>query len=362
MESFESNLSNFLTILEQLSDQKSQSNRDLLSFWRDSFFQYISKMKRPKHIDKHPRRFFHLHAMNYVLEKTKPILVWNLCVGNSKTSVPVLEKFIELAKQKQSIFYWINIDFIPELKIFNQSFLKDYFSSALIKKLGPFEYIEYKNIKIFNITGYLEDFFKQSSILSSVREFPSQILLCLDGISNIAIEPANWLEWWNHLTSILMKYFSGWYFTLLYPSTLQEKFDFYYNVVLLKHHIPLQWIETSLVDITTDTKGKLHFSSEPLGFTKFSATTIDEFLSVYPISNSNIIFRFFSNESKSLLVYQALYLTEESLRLLVNKSVTTFIGHKEIDELLFEITNDFYDNKDQNFVKSIPYIGFNENL
>ena len=57
-----------------------------------------------------------------------------------------------------------------------------------------------------------------------------------------------------------------------------------------------------------------------------------------------------------------MYITEESLRKITNKQALGYIGHKEIDSILFNSTNDLYLNNGQNFVKSIPYMGFQEKI
>ena len=355
MISFETTLIQFLQELEQRAKNRLETDREVIKFWQDSFHQYIAKMKLPKEINDNPRRYFHLHAMNYVLRTCSPTIVWNLCVGNIKTSIPVLEQFLEVASQKQTSCYIINIDFVPELKSFNTKFLSNYFPASKRKQVDSLEYLENKNIKIFTITGALEDYFELFTNYFKV-DTHDQVILCLDGISNVAVKPDNWLGWWNKVNEILKNHFIGWYFTWLEPDSLSRKFDFYYNVVLIKQKIPLHWLEITKLDLLTTSNDQLSCTTTLMAFAKLEPEILTKVLTDQDISHMNLLFRFFTDESKTVLVYQALYLQESNLEKLVHKEGTNYIGHKEIDKVLFDLSDDFYTNKEQNFVKSIPFM------
>lgn len=360
MNPLESNLAHFLEALEQAGTTRYKQHSEIVKFWQDSFNQYIGKMKRPKDITSNPRRFFHLHAMRYVLEQSNPNIVWNLCVGNVKTNIPVLERFIELSKEKKSKTYWINIDFVSELKFFNEKALVKYLSTPKKNFFRTIDCIEYDNTVIFNITGYVEDFFdffnNNKYNFSPLR----QTLLCLDGISNVTVQPADWSSWWMSVKKTLATNFTSWYFTFLHPNSLVKKFDFYYNVVLLKHKIPVKWLDTSILDFKLDKENNLSFTTKSSTFYELQENILSKIIAADELTTTDLLFRFFSDEKQTTLVYQALYITEPTLHLLSNVSLIEYVGHKEIDKLIFDLPDDFYESSDKNFVKSIPYIGLKD--
>ena len=360
MGELEPTLISFLQTLEKATLERALKHRKLQEFWRNSFQSYMGRMKFPKHIDDHPRRYFHLHAMRYILQKTNPQIVWNLCVGNSKPTIPVLEKFIEVSQTTTKTCYWINIDFVPELKQYNEKVIKNQFKFFKNDSFGSLSVLEGEKIKILNITGSLEDFFElYIQTLGKVQNI-QQDLFCLDGIANVSIEPEDWLDWWKTVINMIVINFKAWYFTWLLPASLNVKFDFYYNVVLQKHQIPLNWIE--LLVLENQWIGDDYTIWKQVTFTKFNQKALFELTSTQMDDKKDVLCRFFTDESKRFMVYQALYITEESLRKITNKQALGYIGHKEIDSILFNSTNDLYLNNGQNFVKSIPYMGFQEKI
>lgn len=356
----EAMLLKFIHQLEQASSERTSQNTELLKFWQDSFQQYLGKMKRPKNIDRYPRRFFHLHAIRYALQRSHPDIVWNLCVGNVKTSMPIIERFIELNQSNEKTTYWVNIDFVPEIQQFNNTYLVKNLSGSKKHILDSISYLQIKNIKFYNCIGSLEDFFGLfNENFSQIKEL-KQTFICLDGISNVNISPLDWLNWWKTILELLNANFNCWYITWLHPSSLVKKFEFYYNVVLLKQHIPIYWIETLILEFREDKDHVLEIGVTKHEFSKFDSSSLDSITHERNLISKDIIFRFYANEEKSLLVYQALYLTEESICLFINKKGKEYLGHKEIDKLLFDVTNELYMNKDQNFVKTIPYLAFKD--
>ena len=248
MEEIEQALKSFLQALENATYERALKNQELQKFWRYSFQSFMGKMKFPKNIDQHPRRYFHLHTMIYILQKTKPSIVWNLCVGNSKPTMPVLEKFVDLSQTSNEKCFWINIDFVPEFKLYNEKVIKKQFKLSKNMSFGNLSVLESEKVKIFNITGSLEDFFELYEQYFPKKQNLIQNIFCLDGITNVSIEPDSWLNWWKTVMDMIMVNFRAWYFTWLLPASLNVKFDFYYNVVLQKHHIPLNSIELLVLE------------------------------------------------------------------------------------------------------------------
>ncbi len=350
----------FITRLERASSERSTKTAELLRFWQDSFQLYLGKMKQPKNIDRYPRRYFHLHALRYAIQQSNPDIVWNLCVGNVKTSMPIIERFIKMNQTNERTTYWVNIDFVPEIQRFNNTYLEKNLIGANKQNIDSIVFFQYKEIKFFNCIGSLEDFFELFDKSFSQINDLKQTFFCLDGISNVNISPLDWLNWWRSILHLLNNSFSCWYITWLHPSSLVKKFEFYYNVVLLKQHIPMYWIETTILKFQENTNHILEIVVIENEFTKFDVRTLEKINTEQNLISKDLIFRFYANKEKSLLVYQALYLTEESIRLFINKKGKEYLGHKEIDKLLFHITNELYLKKEQNFVKTIPYLAFND--
>ena len=208
MNETEQYITNFKKILENKAQDYTKTHGDLVAFWNDSFVQYIGKMKIPKKLTERPRRYFHLFAMMHCIKESSPVIVWNLSVGNIKTSIPVLDFFIKQSSNYPSQTYWINIDIVPAIKQHNDRFIKSYYhilsSNDLVK-----EPLFTQNTKIFNVIGSLEDFFKDfPTELSKVGI--KQAFLCLDGISYVSIEPIAWLWWWLKVRSVLDSCFGVW--------------------------------------------------------------------------------------------------------------------------------------------------------
>ena len=359
-QSFEEALDNFLLSLTQSVSQGSPLKNSTVKFWEDSFTSYIGKMRIPKHIHKNPRRYFHLHAMKYVIDQTQPQVIWNMCVGNIKISMPILETIFEQAEQSSTPIYVINIDIVTAIVQFNANFIKKHLKNSALIQLKKNSFIKYRNTSIFNILGSVEDFFTLFQDFSN--EFPSikQVFLCLDGLSNAVIGPTQWLHWWQNVQNILNSCFVGWYFTWLQPSTLERKFNFYFDVVLQKHHIPINWVEIIRLELEETKSKSLQLIINQLDFSELETDSLRNILTPTEILSTNLLFRFYSTESKELLVYQALYLTEETITKIVKQKEQIHIGHKDLDQILFTLNEDFYDNKEQNFVKSIPVLNINK--
>lgn len=362
MEEVEQTLMKFLQTLEKATSERALKHQELQKFWQNSFQSYMGKMKFPKKIDQHPRRYFHLHAMMYVLQKTNPRIVWNLCVGNSKPTIPVLEKFVELSQTATKTCYWINIDIVPELKQYNEKVIIKQFQLIKNTKFEDISLVEGKNVKVFNITGSLEEFFELYGKKLRLNQEVTQVLFCLDGISNASIDPSYLLKWWNSIMVLIAVNFKAWYFTWLHPDSLIRKFDFYYNVVLQKHHIPLKWLELLVLANNHISSEDKQVNWEQIIFTEFDQKALDELTTTQIDYKRNFMCRFYTDNTKRLIVYQALYITEETLRKMIDAHVIEYIGHKEIDSMLFGPTDDLYNNDSQNFIKSIPYLGFQKEV
>jgi hypothetical protein len=197
MKDFETLLFPFFAHLEMEAQTFAKENNELVRFWQDGFDRYISKMKAPKNIHSHPRRYFHLHTMMYLLNQCNSDIVWHLCPGNIKIISPVLDLFFENAQNKNHLTYWINIDIVPEIKSFNESILLKQYRGSTLEKLGSISYINYKNTKIFNVTGSLEVFFTFFSKIFKALRSTSHSLICLDGLTNVSISPPDWFNWWE---------------------------------------------------------------------------------------------------------------------------------------------------------------------
>lgn len=356
-EPFEATLDKFLQNLATLAIEKINSKNSTVTFWEESFTHYIGKMRIPKKIDKNPRRYFHLHAMKYVIDQTKPAVIWNICVGNIKTSMPVLEHIVELSEQASNVMYLINIDIVPAIVKYNNSFLRNHLKFAQFSQLENNNFIKYKNTKIFNCIGSVEDFL---DIFAQYFDYHplKHVFLCLDGLSNVVLEPDKWFHWWTGIQDTLEKYFIAWYLTWLQPSTLLRKFSFYYDVVLQKHNIPINWIEIEKLGFVVESGSIMLQGVELLLFEELSDKSLQKVMTEQDLPRSDLLFKFYSDKSKTLLIYQALYLTENMLVNLYKHIGNTIVGHKNIDSLIFDASKVHYDAKEDNFVKSIPVIGF----
>lgn len=357
----------FLSFFSKLQVKGSQYSSDfpeVLKFWQDGFTKYISKMKEPKNINQNSRRYFHLHALQFLLKKCNPSIIWNLCPGNLRTIFPVIQKFIDQIESNRNIRYWINIDVVPEIIEFNNKMLKGKWPDAQIINENGFQFIKINNLFIINLLGTVEDFF---SIYSQFKESFShfaQTLFCLDGIANVCISPYQWISWWNKFKYSLSDNLKGWYFTWLNASTLDTKFEFYYNVAFIKHKHPLNWVVATQVQFNRDNSNNVQEKFQEIGSKNL---TIDYFKQI-SLNNKeiepNYIFRFYKSKDLSQLVFQAFYLHENGLKdlsLINNNNIKQFIGHREVETLLFDISTEKYDGKETNFVKSIPYLGYRVN-
>ena len=357
---FKRELEHFAMQMHESAMKFSVNYPEVLKFWQDGFLRYISKMKEPKNIKHNPRRYFHLHAIRYILRNCNPSIVWNLCPGNLRTILPVLQEFIDNAANSTRKIFWINIDLVPEIKILNDEIIKEKWTNAKITSDNLLQCIQINNVCVMNLIGTIEDFFPfyEKHILSA--QFQDQVLICLDGIANAIIQPEHWISWWNDLKELLSNNFKGWYLTWLNSGTLDTKFEFYYKVALKKHKHPLNYIESTTVLLSKDDSSGIKAELQEKGLHPLSK----DFMSKYKLDNfnqiGNFIFRFFTSREKTELVYQTFYLNESGLKtlaLLQNDNLNQFVGHREVDTVLFSFSTEIYDGKEENFVKSIPYLG-----
>ena len=293
MNETEQYIRNFKNVLEHKAQDYTKTHGDLVAFWNDSFVQYIGKMKIPKKLTERPGRYFHLFALIHCIKETSPVIVWNLSVGNIKTSIPVLDFFIKQSINNPSPTFWINIDIVPAIKQRNELFIKSYYH-IISSQVPETDILIVQNTKIFNLIGSLEDFF-ESFPIELTNAGKNHVFLCLDGISNVSIEPKAWISWWRQVRGMLDSTFAAWYITWLQSSSLLEKFDFYYRVVYHKHRIPLHWVEISQLNFNKESSGEVVCNITEVIFHEFETFNARNFLPENEKILANYVLRFFSS-------------------------------------------------------------------
>ena len=344
-------------------NQYQSNNPYLFRFWQDSFTRYLKKMKLPEFPSpKHPRRYFHLTAVDFLLYKSKANIIWNLCPGNIKTLLPAIDRWIT-RKNTQDPLLWINIDILPELQRFNTDILEKYWKIKPITLHDHMHAVEYKQSLIVNLQGSIEDFPVIYNDLELKTLHEQQILLCVDGFPNAIIPPAKILVYWNSFQKFIISNFQGWYFTWLNAESLETKFTFYFDVVLEKHGHPIFWLEVTPLKYMVP-NNNLEIYHEFVVALPLAATTFSEIQQQSSGETAGWIFRFFTDSAQTNLVYQAMYVNPEALKVLINiedfsdKYIVS--SYQDIDRLLFPLHDNASEIKQSGFTKTLPVLAIKQ--
>ncbi|MHA2364346.1 MAG: hypothetical protein ACXAC7_10345 [Candidatus Hodarchaeales archaeon] len=375
-ETWLTSLDNFQTHYSELIEQYEKKNPKVLQFWQDSYNHYIKKIKIPVFpAIKNPRRNFHLSAVNYLLKKIQPEIIWNLCVGNIRTLLPIIELYIEESALERAIV-WINIDLLSELQDFNTEILENRWKTLRIKRGSLSAIIHHKRMTVLNLRGTVENFAQLFNQHDMIALSSQQLLICVDGFPNVIKDPSTYLKWWNNFREILSSSFQGWYFTWLNAQSLEAKFEFYYHVAHKKHAHPLYWVEATPMKIKNTPSKSSNLTITRFEDNKICTNNTLKFpltaTSYQIIQNKMIdktvgwIFRFFTSSDLSELVYQATYIIPSILDIFteivssLHPLPIQLVNYNDIDALLFINETKIQTRGQEGFVKTLPVLAFQE--
>lgn len=314
-------LESFQSLMRDAVEYFGQTFPLVQSFWQDGYQRYLRKMKVPKypHPTK-PRRHFHLSAVDHLLAESQPSLVWNLCTGNINTIVPVLERWASAGQ------VWLNVDLLAELQEYNTQALERRWGVTRERWGSLTHVVRWGGLTVVNLQGTVEDFVTAYTKAGLDTFAQRQVLVCVDGFPNTALDPSALDSWWRSVKALLGSSMKGWYYTWLNAESLATKFAFYYDVAVQKHNHPLHWLEATPLQASPD-QSSLRVGTKPI-VSPLNPDTYSFLKANQPSDWVGWVFRFYTDDDMEDLAYQACYLLPSAVERWVNLGGQSKVGRQ----------------------------------